>query len=233
MEVLAARFGTLGEAEMAQSALEAAGIWSRVADENMIAIDWLYANAVGGVKVLVAESDLEGATEVLSNIAGETNVDVPPSEDPFEVDDVAGTACPSCGSEAVQRIPRLKLFGALSIVGFGLGVAVSQPLLGMTLIAAVGLIVAATPSHRCRECAERWSAEDAPAPYSEAPAPLPSDTVDVRCPNCGSIEFHRLMHRRLRASAMFATLAPSVIVPLWLLLPRWQCDSCGHRAWSR
>lgn len=235
METIAARFGTLGEAEAARSALEAAGIESRVSDENMIAVDWLYANAIGGVKLLVAEEDLDEAAEVLSNIAGETNADVPPQETTFENEDTRATQCPSCGSDAVQRIPRLKLFVALSIVGFGLGVAVSQPVLAMSTIAASALIAAVTPSHRCRQCAERWYASDAPVRQPDPPAPLPSDTVDAHCPKCGSVEYHRLIHRRLRASALFMTfIAPLIVlIPLWLVAPKWQCDSCGHRAWFR
>jgi hypothetical protein len=57
------------EAHLACSALEAAGIQARIADEHIVAADWLYSNAVGGVKVLVRSSDVEAARAVLETPA--------------------------------------------------------------------------------------------------------------------------------------------------------------------
>jgi hypothetical protein len=59
------RFSTVGEAESARSALEAANIESRIDDENTIAVDWLYSNALGGVKVLVRTERRQEATKPL------------------------------------------------------------------------------------------------------------------------------------------------------------------------
>ncbi len=64
-----ARFGSLGEAESARSALQAAGIDAVLADDEIVALNWLYSNAVGGVKVLVAEEDEERAAAILSTDA--------------------------------------------------------------------------------------------------------------------------------------------------------------------
>ncbi|MFH1496346.1 MAG: DUF2007 domain-containing protein [Verrucomicrobiota bacterium] len=46
--------------------LEGSGVRAYIRDENMVAVDWLYANAIGGVKVDVADEDLERALELLA-----------------------------------------------------------------------------------------------------------------------------------------------------------------------
>jgi hypothetical protein len=58
------------EAHLACSALEAAGIHARLADDHIVAANWLYSNAVGGVKVLVRVEDAPAAQAVL-DIAAE------------------------------------------------------------------------------------------------------------------------------------------------------------------
>lgn len=133
--VVVATFVSVGEAEAALSALEAAGIETFVGDENVVSVDWLYSQAIGGVKVVVAEQDLEAAREVLASTA-----------EPEET--------------------------------------------------------AATP-----------------------------EAAEVRCPRCGSKEFYRVEWRRLRAVSMFGCFAVALVVPLWLLLPKWKCDQCDHMAW--
>lgn len=47
--------------------LEGSGVRAYIRDENMVAVDWLYANAIGGVKVDVADEDLERALELLAD----------------------------------------------------------------------------------------------------------------------------------------------------------------------
>lgn len=239
-----ARFSTLGEAASARSALAAAGIESRVADENTIAIDWLYSNALGGVKLLVRDENVEEAAAVLS---------IPAHGPPFEEADGDGSdaadaegcvtaaesgddlvksdLCPSCGGGDIQRIPRLKLFIALAVVAYGVGVAVSEPALALALILAVGLIVSATPSHRCAACGERWNAADEPEQVTGAPAPEVDPPAERTCPRCGSGEFYRIRYRRLKVAPLIAPLLVFLFVPIWFVLPKWKCDHCGLRAW--
>ena len=135
----AGSYTTVGEAEAARSALEAAGIEAEVADENTISVDWLYSQAVGGVKVRVPEESLAEAAEVLANAAQ----DVEPGGD----------------TEA-----------------------------------------AATERH---------------------------------CPRCGSREYYHVIWRRLRAASLLFSFGFFLIAPVWLLLPKWKCDSCGLRRWFR
>ncbi|MDB6167216.1 MAG: hypothetical protein JWM88_80 [Verrucomicrobia bacterium] len=53
------------EAHLLRARLEGSGITSYVRDENMIAVDWFYSNAIGGVKIDVADEDYDRALELL------------------------------------------------------------------------------------------------------------------------------------------------------------------------
>lgn len=53
------------DAELAKARLEGAGIPAFLADQHVVAIQWLYSIAIGGVKVNVEDSDLAFAREVL------------------------------------------------------------------------------------------------------------------------------------------------------------------------
>lgn len=46
--------------------LEAGGVTAYLRDENLISLDWFYSNALGGVKVDVADADYERALELMA-----------------------------------------------------------------------------------------------------------------------------------------------------------------------
>ncbi len=237
MQTVVARFTCVGEAEAARSALDAVGIESRIGDENIISIDWLYSNAVGGVKLLVADEDRDEAAELLATRADDATDAIADSQ--VETDETVETGieasemrCPSCGSDDVRRVPRMMLFLALGAIAFGVGTAINQPGLALAAIAAVGLITAASPSHRCRRCGERWNAKDAREAAAYAPPPERSDTLERLCPRCGSRDFYRTTYRRLRATTLFGLAPLLVLLPIWAVLPRWKCDSCGYGSHS-
>ena len=68
--VTIATFDQPAQARLAQSALEDAGIQAAVADESIVAMDWLLSNAVGGIKVQVWEEDADRAVGVLEEALG-------------------------------------------------------------------------------------------------------------------------------------------------------------------
>jgi hypothetical protein len=79
------------EALLARSALESAGIACFLRDENTIRIDWLWSNLMGGIRLQVADADVQEAEAVLSQpipeslgVAGEADFHQP--------------RCPNCGS---------------------------------------------------------------------------------------------------------------------------------------
>lgn len=86
------------EAHLAAARLESAGVKTLVRDENMVMNDWLASNAVGGVRIDVADEDWGAARAVL---------ELSP--------EAAGLlVCPHCGSRDVH-VHVLSAFGALCV----------------------------------------------------------------------------------------------------------------------
>jgi hypothetical protein len=79
-------FTTPEEAHLLRSRLESAGIPSFLHSEYSIQNMWLHSNLLGGVRVQIAEEDLEAAREFLT--ADQLN----PPTDSIDV------PCPACGS---------------------------------------------------------------------------------------------------------------------------------------
>ena len=106
-----ATFSKPEEAHLFRMRLEAAGIPASVQDENLVQMDWLFSNAVGGVRVQIADRDVEAAREFL---AADT-----PSPEPADAEDVV---CPVCGSHqtAPDEWPRRVFFLSLLLLGFPL-----------------------------------------------------------------------------------------------------------------
>jgi hypothetical protein len=63
--VTVATFDMPHKADIAKATLEEAGIRAEVNDREIVAMDWLLMNAVGGVKLQVAEEDAERALAVV------------------------------------------------------------------------------------------------------------------------------------------------------------------------
>ena len=85
------RYRDMPLAFVAKSILDSAGIESFLADENVLRMDWLYSNGLGGIKLLVREEDAETARAMLEQKAPEK----------FDVDGIGEyeqPKCPKCGS---------------------------------------------------------------------------------------------------------------------------------------
>ena len=65
--VVARRYRDLPDAALAKSMLDSAGIECVLGDEATVRMDWLWSNAVGGVKVWVKEKDLAEAKALLGS----------------------------------------------------------------------------------------------------------------------------------------------------------------------
>ncbi|HSP16384.1 MAG TPA: DUF2007 domain-containing protein [Thermoanaerobaculia bacterium] len=217
-----ARFITIGEAEAAVSALDAAGIECQLADENIVGVDWGMAQAVGGVKILVRQEDLERASEVMSLAAADQIIEpIPELVQP----DVA-VVCPECGAADFVMVPRFRIFLLISAIFLGIGVVVNQELLAATALIAVAAGVLMMPAAHCRRCLHRWTPEESQERI-EAPLPQPSDTIEEPCPRCGSYDVYQINDRRLKAWPLLFSPSIFAIIPLWLLSPKRQCEKCG------
>lgn len=91
--ITVASFSLPYEAQLARSKLESEGIPAFVADEHTINMQWLYSNALGGVRVLVPDSCAETARDILrtdysSGLIEEQGIDLP--------------CCPECGSSNIE-----------------------------------------------------------------------------------------------------------------------------------
>jgi hypothetical protein len=101
-----ARFSKPEEAHLLRLRLEAGGVPAFVQDENLVQLNWLYSNAIGGVRVQIFETDLDDAREILC--------ECPQDETPTRL------RCPRCGSDetAPDEFPRKVAFLSLLILGF-------------------------------------------------------------------------------------------------------------------
>ena len=91
------------EAHLLRMRLEEAGIPAFVQDEYIVQMDWLYSNAIGGVRVQIADEDVAAAREFL----------VADRERASQVS--VGVTCPACGSD--ETTPD-KFPGRINFLGF-------------------------------------------------------------------------------------------------------------------
>jgi hypothetical protein len=63
--VVLRKYRDMPEAFVAKSILDAAGIESFLQDDNVVRMDWLWSNAMGGIKLIVREKDVEDAEKIL------------------------------------------------------------------------------------------------------------------------------------------------------------------------
>ena len=105
--ITVASFSKPEEAHLLRMRLEAGGVAAYILDENMVQMDWLYSNAIGGVRVQIAEEDAEDAKEILK----ETYI---PDTDPNMAQ------CQKCGSRdsAPDELPRRIAFLTLWFLQF-------------------------------------------------------------------------------------------------------------------
>jgi len=89
--VMVGRYRDSGEAMIAKSMLDSAGIESFLSDENLVRLDWFYSNLVGGIKLMVREEDGETARKLLEE-------NIPEKFDVTGVGEYAQPRCPQCGS---------------------------------------------------------------------------------------------------------------------------------------
>ena len=90
--VVVARFSFPIDANIAKANLDSVGIPSYIADEHTVNMQWLYSDALGGVRLFVPEQFFEEAREVLS-------LDF--SDDVDLICDVESNRCPQCKSQNV------------------------------------------------------------------------------------------------------------------------------------
>lgn len=104
--ITVASFSTPEEAHLLRMRLEAGGVPAFVADENIVQMQWLFSNAVGGVRVQIDSENAAAAREIL---------DEPPGP-PLPAD---RPVCPQCGSLATEPDARPRRFSFLMLLVAG------------------------------------------------------------------------------------------------------------------
>jgi len=102
------------QADVARAALETQGIPVSVADANTVSVNWLYSNAIGGVRVQVPAKFAEQAIEILSSQV--ENID------DFAEEEDDTVTCPRCGKNktTIDRKARRWAFLSWLLAGFPL-----------------------------------------------------------------------------------------------------------------
>ncbi len=85
------------EAQIARARLEVDGIQAYVADEHTITMQWLYSDALGGVKVQVKPQDLSRARMILAEDLSADTMIVADDEAPIQT-----IRCDACGSVELE-----------------------------------------------------------------------------------------------------------------------------------
>lgn len=141
------RYRDLSEALVARSAVESAGIFCFLKDENTIRLDWQISNMIGGIRLQVAAVDAEAAEAVL-------NEPIPDVIEFLDEPDFQQPRCPRCESTDINY-ERSSRGSAL----------VSLYLLGLPLPRG-------SASWNCNKCGLRWEEADDESPVlpvSETP----------------------------------------------------------------
>lgn len=101
------------EAHLAKGLLEANGLTALLADELTVGVAWHLSNAVGGIKLQVAESDVERAAGILA-AREDTPVDMEDKlADLPDVEESESEPPPSEGDKIVDRAVRAALLGLI------------------------------------------------------------------------------------------------------------------------
>jgi hypothetical protein len=76
--VILRKYRDMPSAFVEKSVLEAAGIECFLQDDNVVRMDWLWSDAIGGIKLVLRQQDAEEAEKILSET---------PPEQPSDADD--------------------------------------------------------------------------------------------------------------------------------------------------
>jgi hypothetical protein len=107
-------FRDIPEALLAKGKLESAGIESLLADGNLVRMDWLLSNAIGGIRLQVHKQDFESARAVLEE-------PIPPEFGEEELGEAfVQPRCPRCCSLDIgyEKIDRFWTYGLWLLLSF-------------------------------------------------------------------------------------------------------------------
>ena len=128
--VTVASFRDVLDAEAAKAALESAGIECYLANSEIVGMNWMWSQAVGGVKLRVWDHDLEDARQLLSENRSTDAEEAAAAAEPEE-------HCPRCGSTELHLVNLSRLPAAVSAF-----ITLPIPIFGRRV--------------KCSACGHRW-----------------------------------------------------------------------------
>lgn len=141
--VIIGSYQTPAEAHIVAGRLRSAGISAEILDEHFVSANWLYSNAIGGVRVQVPEDELSAAEELLRE-----NVEVEPT--PIEATSQESTTS-EVPAQEVSTSPQCPKCASADTYYFrkSFGTILSWLLLGIPLLLPRGF-------RRCEQCGHAW-----------------------------------------------------------------------------
>jgi hypothetical protein len=148
--VTVSRYSHTHEAQIARSALQAAGIDAIVVGEHTAALE----QGPSDLRLQVREDDAEAADAVLNEMHGVAHAEY---IRPSDAEEAAPPArCERCGSPDVRRINRIVVFGAVAALVAIVFAYIGQTLSAFYLIIVVGIFLLVSARWQCRHCGYRW-----------------------------------------------------------------------------
>jgi hypothetical protein len=160
-------FRDLPEALLAKGSLDSAGIDCALVDDNVVRMDWLWSNSMGGVKLQVDADDVPAAEEILTQ-------PIPEHFDVSGLGEYEQPRCPKCGSLDVnfqELDPAAYLSVALVPVPFH------------------------RKAWRCRSCHIEWEDDGSVGP-AESSTLLLITFADYVLRICGEVERRKFVARK-------------------------------------
>jgi hypothetical protein len=133
--VVLCRFRDTPNALLAKGFLESSGLQSYLIDETVIRMDWLWSNALGGIKLCVKSEDAEEAAALLKK-------NIPDTISVEGIGEIEQPVCPQCNSLNISYADMNKrvAYASLLVLGFPISLKHGR--------------------WECQECGHQWSPVD-------------------------------------------------------------------------
>ena len=145
--ITVATYGNLIEAQLAKTALEAAGIRAIIIGEHTAGN---FHHHMTAIPLAVDEDDAEAAEQIVNAMIG-----IAHAERLEEVEDMT-RRCERCGSFEIERRKKLPVFALFVALTFGIGIAIDNTVAAFYVALAGIVFFLAAGAWRCRQCGFTW-----------------------------------------------------------------------------
>ncbi|MGL1886722.1 MAG: hypothetical protein OCD76_09420 [Reichenbachiella sp.] len=157
MEIEIYNSSTHTDVSIVKNMLLGYGIESEIRDDGIVTANWLYSNAVQGIKLFVHEDDVLTAQKYVTNFLNETIEEaqgdqfILSDEDEYDTEDV----CPQCKSVKIKKASYYYRT-AVFFVGAPLVYLLNSTIAIVVWIAIVIGLSFFKSKARCYSCKHRW-----------------------------------------------------------------------------